>query len=391
VALFFAVVVLVACVDLFTEPFEYGQVEVVAVRRSGEPVAGVKVTAFTGARILGTGVTDEEGRFVFGYLPHGAMGVLAEPPEGYRPLDLLNGFVVTDSLEEGAKERFEFTYLKFGTGALVVAVEEQRGNPVVGLRLQLNSSRGPITEAVTGPDGTHTFDDLQLDSYSVFAFPKGAYTFADGRPLGIVDNLLVEDGIREAIEFELDHCFGGMRVRAADTSGAAIRALKLQLYTAEAALTSGATNEQGILDLGEVDCGVYGIQIERTPGIIPVAGPSAWFVDGVRVGRGEQPLVQLSFVRCNARFRARVNDTSGLPVVGARVVLYTPLGNFGEGSTDSGGRYDLGVVPCHDQYGVAVKPPAGYSVNEGPGQSFFDGIVLGSGTDREVTFTLRRS
>jgi hypothetical protein len=389
VVLCLAVAAATGCDDLLTPAFDYGEIEVVAARRSGDGVPGVRLTLYTGTRHLGYGITEADGRFVFDFVPQGQIAVLADPPEGYRPVNLASGFIEAAVLPEGAEATFNFTYLKEGTGSVAVRVVEDSGKPIAGLRLQLNTGEGAVAQAVTGPTGEFVFDNLPLNHYSVFAFPMGALSFPDGSPLGIVDDLLIDEGHRELVEFTLSRCTGDLRVRVIDTGGAPISGLLLRLYTWEGTVGQGRTNDDGVYERLIMDCGNYGLDVERRPGIVP-AGTAGWTQDGILVEEGELRSVQMVFARCEARFGAQVFDESGAPVAAARIVLYTSAGFVDDGLTDSGGRADFSAVPCHDEYGVAVEPPDGYSVREGRGQSYFDGISLREGDTHFVTFTVRR-
>ncbi len=384
-----AALALAGCGDLFTPEFQYGEVEVLVARRSGVGVPGVELTLYTGTRHLGYGITNDEGRFVFGFVPAGQIAVLADPPEGFRPVDLANGFIESVTLSEGATASFEFTYLKEGTGSVAVRVTEDSGKAIPGVRLQLNTGAGAVATGMTGSTGEHTFDALPLDHYSVFAFPSGSLFFRDGSPLGIVDGLLIDDGHREVVEFTLSRCLGGLRVHVVDTTGSAITDLLLRVYTWEGTVSEGRTNEQGIFEWLAFDCGDYGLEVEQLPGITPV-GNAGWTVDGILVGEGELQTVQMTFARCLGRFGAHVVDQFGAPVPDARIVLYTSRGFVGDGSTDGDGRFDSGSIPCHGEYGIAVVPPDGYSVETGRGQSYFDGFNVAEGDFHTVTFTVQR-
>jgi hypothetical protein len=169
-----------------------------------------------------------------------------------------------------------------------------------------------------------------------------------------------------------------------------VTALGLQLYTSQGVVAEGRTDEAGVHEFAAVACGDYGIFIERGLGLRFVGGGPIWLVDGLLLGMDELREVQLTFERCEGRFRARVVDSAGAAVEGARVTLYAPQGIIGEGRTGATGVYDFGAVPCHTEYGVMVEPPAGYTVEEGRGSSYFDGIGLAEGEEGEVTFTVVR-
>lgn len=282
---------LVACEDLISEPFDYGKVEVTATRRSGVPVSGVRLTLYTGTRHLGYGTTDDNGRFSFQFVPTGRIGVLADPPVEFRPLDLDRGYSRVQNISEGESASAEFTYLKFGKGSVAVRAVDQSGDAVAGLPLQLYQPTGVVAEAVTGADGTFLFGDVPFGIYGVFAFPAEPYSFADGSFPGIADDLLIDEGHREDVQFTLERCSGRIRAVAVDQEGRSVEGAALLLYTWQGVVAEGSTDAQGTHRFTAIDCGDYGILITPPPGYSVDEGRGANYFDGLQVEEGEDVLV----------------------------------------------------------------------------------------------------
>ena len=74
----------------------------------------------------------------------------------------------------------------------------------------------------------------------------------------------------------------------------------------------------------------------------------------------------------------------------ARVTLYTATGIEREQVTGADGQATMGDVITEGEYGVRVLAPAGYSMANGPGQSYVDGVRLSNGETRTLTFRARR-
>jgi hypothetical protein len=380
---------LTACDELLPPAYRYGTVEVEAVRRNGEPVPGVRLTLFTGTRHLGYGVTDERGRYRFEFVPEGQLGVQAAPPEDYRPVDLASGFVRTISMAQGGEQQVSFSYLRFGPGSVLARVETPTGQPVPGIRVQVYSNDGVQGEAVTNAQGEHRFTGLPLGVYGVFAFPTARYLHPEGRPLAVVEGLLIDEGHEERARILLTPCEGRVRVEARDTEGRPIAALRLRLYTAEGEAAQGQTDAQGVHVFEGLGCGDYAVLAEERVGLRLADGRTPWWFPGLIVQNGAQRDLTLTFAACSGRIEARVQTAAGAPVAGARLILYSPAGFVAEGRSDALGRHLFSAVGCGAGYGVAVEPPAGYGVAEGRGSSFFDGIAVTENSLRELVFTLR--
>jgi len=377
------------CSGLIPDSYEYGTIEVVAARRNGEPVEGVALTLYTGTRHLGYGVTDEQGRFEFRYVPEGRLGVHADPPPSHRPVDLDAGYLIEDNFGEGDHWELSFTYLEFGEGAIEVAVEEPDGSVIPGVRLQLFGPQGVLAEGVTDENGQYSFLDLQLGEYGVFAFPRPAFSLPDGGPMGIAEGLLVDESHVEQVRFTMDACRGAIRVHARDTLGSPVVGLGLEVFRPEGVVTEARTGADGAVTFERLLCGSYGVFIDRANGLTPAgAAGSEWFVDGLSVTEEDVTIVELSYVRCVGEVRARAVDTDGLAVIGAEFILYDSSGGVWKGFSGADGGFVFLNVPCHDNYGIIVVPPVAYTVGEGRGVEFFDGLNVPEGTGPSVTFTL---
>jgi len=283
------------CGEFLVDPFEYAEIEVVTVRRSGEPAPGVGLTLYTGTRELERVVTGSEGRYLFRLVPAGGTGVFAEPPPDlYRPIDLADGYFVTTRVREGDRLRFTFSYLKYGDGEVVARVREPDGTPVAEVPLLLYDPRGIVEEGRTASDGSFAFAPVPLGDYGVFALPTPGITYPDG-PMAIADGLVIDEGHREEVVFIAERCRGGIRVGATDTAGAPIPGLLFSLYTPTQVLDEQRTGADGVVDFGTLPCGEYGVTLERTTAWTPVGTAAEYFVDGILVRNGTVEEIQLRF------------------------------------------------------------------------------------------------
>ena len=373
------------CSEILTEPYRYGAVEVVAVRRSEEPVPGVRLVLFTGTRHLGFESTGEDGRALFDFVPAGSLGVYATPPAGYRPLDLEHGYVHTFGFEEGEKLLVAFTYLKIGPGSVTAEVRDAVGKPLEGVRLELFSPVRLVAAATSGSVGTHTFSAVPFGEYGVRALPGRGYTV----PSGMVtrSGLLVEEGVEELALFTLERCRGSVRVLTVAEAGDPVRGAPVTLYEATGHVAVSSTGQSGERIFPMLPCGDYGVRVA------PVAGyrllsPAAGYVDGLVLGNEAVREARFTFATCRGTIRVLVVDDLGAPVSDAELILYQPGAVVAQVRSGPSGRFDFGDLPCRLDYAVKVTPPGGYAVTEGRGSSYLDGITVETGSAVQITFRL---
>jgi hypothetical protein len=379
-----------ACADLLSDPFEYGTIEVHATRRNGDPVAGANLTLFTGHTHLAYGTTGPDGRFVFRFVPMGAMGVYVETPDGYLLMNG-NGGVSTLRLAEGEHGEVGFRFLKHGPGAVVVQASDPDGAALPGVQLQLYTGEGIKQTAVTDSAGRHRFEGVPLDAYGVMAFPAAGYVTPAGRSLAVVDDLLIDAGHVAEARFVFRRCLADLVVRAQQPSGAPVPDVGVLLYTGEGVQAEARTDAQGRHEFTGVTCGRYGVRIQAPAGYRVAEGRGSSFIDGIELGLDDRRTIEFAVPACRGRIRGRVVDQADAPVAGASLTLYTPHGVQAVTYTDAAGEFAFEAVGCGADYAVLVVPPTGYTVVDGRGTSIFDGLVIEPGSDRALTFRLTRS
>lgn len=393
----FSILLLGGCAELVTDILEYGSVVVETRRRSGDPVAGVRLTLYTGTRVMAIGQTGADGRFLFENLPpdvRGGYGVYAEPPEGYaRPEEILGGASVATfhdglGLEEGEQKTATFTYVKIGPGAISVTVRGLDGTPVPGILVTLYRPTGPEGKGVSGADGGVRFDPVPFGNWGValLDLPAGFLDWDEGAPF--LDGIPIEEGSEEAVAFTLEPCQGTLAARVVDPNGAPVAGYPVQLYNASVVLEEGVTGADGVRSFGPLGCLEFGMKLGRLLPWLFDEGPQKDFFDGIRVTRGSLQTFRFEVVRCAGMVRIRVEDLGGVPVPGAGLTLYTSQGEVARGMTDATGAFGFPDAVCGVQYGVSVQPPSGFTVTEGRGSSFFDGIMLEDGEQTSLTFRL---
>ncbi len=383
-----------ACAGQISDVIEFATVTVDATRRSGEPVPGVKLVLFIGGGIRAFGETDEDGRHVFEFVPPNLYGVNTGLPPGYvRPEDLLGGpttaFIDGLEIQEGDRKRVSFTYLKVGPGRIEVTVAEPDGTPVEETLVTLFSPLAVVEEEEVGPTGKIVFDPVPFGNWGIRVAPPDVY-LDEGEPYPFEQGIFIEEGSVAEVSFTLERCEGDLNVRVLDESGGSVADHPMILYRATGVVEEGRTGSGGERAFGPLPCGNYGVALVRIPGWEFDGGRGTGFFDGIQVTRGSSQDFTFHVERCEAVIRASVVDGTGAPVAGASVTLYTAQEVLAVKDSDAGGLAVFTKVACGVEYGVRVTPPEGFSVEEGRGSSFFDGLDPSNGEEFAVIFRLDR-
>ncbi len=378
------------CDEVLTEPFTYGEVEVEAVRRSGDPVPGVALTLYSGTRHLGFGATGSDGRARFERVPAGPMGVYAEADSlQYRPLDGAAGFVRTLRMEEGGREVVTFTYLRIGPGSLRVEVLDPEGRGLEGIPVEVYSPQGVVEARSTPASGVFTLEGLPFGSYGVRATRiRGLERPGD---VAALDGFLVEDRVTEVATFRFQPCRGSVSARVRTPGNAPLEGISLFLYEPDAVGDPEETGADGRVIWPDLPCATYGVRMTLPPGLRALE-PAEGFVDGIGLRNQENREISFTVEVCRATLRALVQDEAGAPVEGARIELYRSTGVVETRFSGPDGEALVEEIACGEGFGVRVVPPPGLRLRGlGPGDAYFDGISLTTpGEVRTFTFVLLR-
>lgn len=204
---FFALAVAAGGCAQLVDPFDFGEIEVVAETRAGEPAEGVHLRLFRGTRQLDFANIGPDGRHVFRFVPaaRGGIGIWVFQEAGFIHMD--PRFIsqpYTFAFEEGERRSVAFTMLKWGNGSVAVRVSHPDGEPVEGalLRLIRVGPQGvdPLEEeGGTDESGEHRFQAIPLGWYEVTVLPGPGYVVPAG---GITrDGVIVDAGWEEEVEF----------------------------------------------------------------------------------------------------------------------------------------------------------------------------------------------
>lgn len=390
-----AAIGLSACETLITKPTLYGTVRAEVLRRDGTPIPGSELQLYTGQRPMGYAASNAQGTFTFVDVPEGLYGVRAVPPTGYVSAESIVGG--TDAgfrdgliIEAGKQANAQFTFLKIGMGSVVARVRDPNNQPVPNIPLTLYTSAGKFAEGVTNQSGTFTFAQVPLGNYGIFASRPVQYLDSAESSLPSRDGLLIDEGFTGSADFVFALCAGSIDVRVRDNTGAAVPGTLLTLY-GTGGVRDTTLGADGRKQYQNLQCGPYGVRLLPPPGWTAVEGLGATFQDKLSIHRGTALDVTLTVTRIGrGAVRVRVLDDAEGTLENIRVVLYTGAGVVQDVLTGPDGFVTMPNNLVNTDYGLRVVPRAGYTVKEGVGISFFDGIRLSDGTTRDFVFRLKR-
>lgn len=275
-----------------------------------------------------------------------------------------------------------------------VTAMRRNGDPVPGVDFALYTGQRPMGYGVTGPDGRLTFSNVPQGLYGVLGTTPPGYEVIEnliGGPSSlVVDNLHVADDTVTPVRFTfLKRGPGVVTVRVLQDDGAPIAGAIVTAYDPARPNGTATTDSSGRAVFSSVPFGVHGVVVTR-PLFYRLPGDSLYsFRDNVIVEDGSQDSVVFRFQKCAGTVQALVLDDGGAPVPGTTAVFYTATDQLGIAATGADGRVTFTQAPCAE-VGVFITPAPGYSVQEGRGSRFIDGLKVTNGAALNVTFRVQK-
>ena len=374
-----------------------GRVAVQVSTPAGVAVPDIPLTLYAPRGPVASARTNAAGQATFEGVPLGNYGVFAERPVTYRDSGE-TALVPRDGLivDEGSTQRALFTLAPCG-GSVVAEVRDQAGRPAPG-RVQLYQGSGVLQEEALGADGTRAFGGLLCDLYGVrYLPPPVGWRAANVVGAGYADRLRVRrtaGAVRATLVVER-YGWGRLRLRVVDQQGAAVPPMRAVVYSGATLVADSTLDQAGVLQVDSLRADrSYGVRIAPPVpyGYRLVEARGESYQDALALQDGVTREVTLRLQRLLERgsVRIAVQDSAGAPVRDARVVVYIASGLVRDLRTDAAGVVVATDLVAGTEHGVRVVPPAGYTVVEGAGSSFVDGVVLATGEQRAVTFRLAR-
>ncbi len=128
----------------------------------------------------------------------------------------------------------------------------------------------------------------------------------------------------------------------------------------------------------------------QRPGWVFEEGRGLSFYDGISVTHQTDQTFSFSVKRCSGEIGIRVEDEAAAAVSGAVLELYSADRTWDQDISGSDGRSTF-TEACGMEVGVKIVPPSGYTVPQGRGLSFYDGLRPDLDGTVELVFRLKAS
>jgi hypothetical protein len=278
-------------------------------------------------------------------------------------------------------------------GTVTVRTNRRDSSAIAGSQLILYTGPRPMAYAQTDGSGVFVFRNVPADNYGVRATPPSGYatieSLIDGNISDVIAGFDVSPGSNVPVQFNfLKIGAGQFLVRVLEGNGAPIVGLPLVLSTDSGVVGRATTDASGAHTFLNVPFGRYTIAASRPEQYPDGAGIGIESQDGLLSEDGSKDSTRLTFGPCTGSVLAQVTDDAGAPVPGAVLTFYGPntLQHVTLGSTSS---QVFSNVACA-VYGVRVQPPAGYTVTEGFGTSYRDGLSVRRHSNVVAALTVNR-
>lgn len=279
-------------------------------------------------------------------------------------------------------------------GSVIAQVYRRDSTPIPGAKLTLYTGQRPVGYAITDSTGVFRFVNIPDGEYGVRVLPPPGY-LSVVELIGGADTAVVRDGLALPEHGELLVRFrllkagsGNVSVYVESSERKPLTGIRVVLYSSQGSVAEGLTDAAGLYTFPPVPLGNYGVFAFRPPAYTDSAENPLPSRDGFIVDQGSKGTATFSFARCIGTLDVRVRDNTNAPVPGTLLTYY---GSFGVQDSILGadGSRRITDVPC-GIYGVRIRPPVGWTVNEGRGTTFQDGISIHRGTAADVTLRVVR-
>ena len=366
-----------------------GRIDVSVMDLDGTPIEETKVFLYGPQGDLSEKLVGSSGSVSFDPVSFGNRGIRVVPPRLY--LDGDEGFFFQDGLliDEGWTEEVSFILEKC-LGTLRANVQDDSGAPFSEYPIRLYSSTADLDVRDTGTDGVAVFDSIACGNRGLALVGTPGWTFEEGRGLSFHDGISVTRGSDQTFSFNVEPCRGTLRASVQDDSGSPVLGHPIRLYSPTADLDVGDTGTDGVAVFDSIACGNRGLALVETPEWFFEEGRGLSFHDGISVTHESDQTFSFNVEACRGEIGVRVEDENSDPVSGALLELYALNRTWDQDVTGANGVLTF-TQACGMEVGVRVTPPTGYTVHEGRGSSFYDGLRPDIDGRVELVFRLQAS
>ena len=274
-------------------------------------------------------------------------------------------------------------------GVVDVLAHRRNGAAIPGVGLELYAGNRPMGYAVTDSAGAHRFTLVPEGFYGVRAVLPDGYSLVErlvaAPPSDFVQGLHVTRAPLSPVAFTfLKQGPGTLSVAVRESDGTPVAGVTTYLFAPSGTKGGGITDTGGQVTFNAVPFGVYGIRVSRPDLYRSDTEPLFAVQDGFLVDEGSRDSATFRFSRCSGSVQLEVVDEGARPVAGFPVTLYNSTGTVTDTVTASSGSYTFSPLACRE-FGVRLRPLIGWTITEGRGSSFADGLRVSKTVSPTVT------
>ena len=232
---------------------------------------------------------------------------------------------------------------EFQYGSVRVLAEDRAGAPVVGVEAELYRPDHIVALVRTGVDGSAVINSVAARTFSLrirvpqpyFLVESSDSVFEQRRDT--VLTVTVEQGVQTEVRVRVRvACCGTLRLRAADSTGAALPGARAVLFDRGLALDSATTGAAGTLAFSNIPDGIFALRVRAPAGYAFRSGADSTF--NVRIRQGAETSVSVVIRRAPAPTPPTTPGTSvGRAVVGTGTTGMVGERRRGAGRLEGGG------------------------------------------------------
>jgi|GEM_PF-1872416 len=334
--------------------------------------------------------TGADGMAVFDSIACGDRGLALGRIPGWvfeegRGLDFYDGISVT----RGSDQTFSFQ-VESCLGTLRATVQDASGAPFPEYPIRLYAPKEDLDVKDTGADGMAVFDSIACGDRGLALGRIPGWVFEEGRGLSFYDGISVTHQTDQTFSFQVEPCLGTLRATVQDASRAPVPKHPIRVYAPKGDLDVKDTGADGMAVFDSIACGDLGFALVQRPGWVFEEGRGLSFYDGISVTHQTDQTFSFSVKRCSGEIGIRVEDEAAAAVSGAVLELYSADRTWDQDISGSDGRSTF-TEACGMEVGVKIVPPSGYTVPQGRGLSFYDGLRPDLDGTVELVFRLKAS
>ncbi|MEO7998559.1 MAG: carboxypeptidase-like regulatory domain-containing protein, partial [Gemmatimonadaceae bacterium] len=268
----------------------------------------------------------------------------------------------------------------------------ENGTAIPGAKILLYTGQRPMGYATADSTGAYTFVNVPDGLYGLRVTPPTGYRGYDevgGADSSVRDQIILNPADKLSFAFSfLKTGQGAITARVLDANGSGISGIRVILFSSKGSVADNTTDANGTFVFPSVPFGNYGVFAERSIAYRDSAENPLPAVDGFIVDEGSTDTASFKFALCAGSLNVRVRDDTGSPVPGTLLTFYGDLG-VQDSILGADAMRNISRLAC-GHYGVRIRPPVGWTADEGRGTTFQDNLSVHRGTALDVQLNVKK-